>query len=78
MLKGTTTLIESVSVIIDIYPKNKKVCDLDNYPKAIFDALTYARAWVDDDQVKDLHIRFSGLDKTNPRIVILISEIFNF
>lgn len=58
-----------VSVYADIY-RPRRVGDLDNYTKALLDALT-GFAYMDDSQVARLHLeRFD--DKANPRAELLI------
>lgn len=44
------------SVIITLHPPDKRRRDVDNYSKAILDALTHAGIWDDDSQVKQLVI----------------------
>lgn len=46
-----------VSVDLEIKPPDRRPRDLDNIPKAILDALTHARFWIDDSQVDDLRVR---------------------
>lgn len=41
-----------VDVALILHPPNNQIHDSDNYYKALFDALTKARFWVDDSQVK--------------------------
>ena len=38
-----------------LYPPDRRTRDLDNYMKALQDALTEAKVWVDDSQIDDLH-----------------------
>ncbi|HDK1309235.1 TPA: RusA family crossover junction endodeoxyribonuclease, partial [Escherichia coli] len=40
------------SVEIVLFPPDNRIRDLDNYNKALFDALTHAGVWEDDRQVK--------------------------
>lgn len=40
------------SVEIILFPPDNRIRDLDNYNKALFDALTHAGIWEDDSQVK--------------------------
>lgn len=41
------------SVEIVLFPPDNRIRDLDNYNKALFDALTHAGVWEDDSQVKE-------------------------
>lgn len=46
----------SLSVLIEAYPPDRRVRDLDNLAKAILDSLTKAGVWEDDGQIDDLRI----------------------
>jgi crossover junction endodeoxyribonuclease RusA len=39
---------------MNLYPPDKRTRDIDNYSKALFDALTHANFWIDDSQIKKL------------------------
>jgi len=65
----------SVRVEIDIHAKNNVRRDLDNFPKGIFDALTFAGAWKDDSIVDEMEIIRSYNDKNNPHIVVRIIDL---
>lgn len=41
------------AVEIVLFPPDNRIRDLDNYNKALFDALTHAGVWEDDSQVKE-------------------------
>ena len=43
-----------LEVVLELYPRDKRVRDIDNPIKAAFDALTHAGVWNDDSQVKRL------------------------
>lgn len=45
-----------LSVNVVLYPPNRARRDLDNYLKALFDALTNAKVWADDSQIKHMEI----------------------
>jgi len=51
-----SVITESVKVEIHLFPPDRRKRDIDNYSKGILDALTYARIWVDDHLVDDLHL----------------------
>lgn len=48
------TIEGPVAVTLRFYPPDLRRWDLDNRPKAIFDALTHAMVWLDDEQVYQL------------------------
>jgi len=45
-------------VDIVLYPPDLRDRDIDNFNKALFDSLTYASVWVDDNQIKRLCIEW--------------------
>lgn len=45
-----------LEVIVELYPKDKRRRDIDNPLKALFDLMTHAGVWLDDSQVKRLHV----------------------
>lgn len=45
-----------LSVELVLYPPDRRKRDIDNYTKAVFDALSHAGFWVDDSLVKRLLI----------------------
>jgi crossover junction endodeoxyribonuclease RusA len=57
------SILGPLEVGVTLYPPDKRVRDIDNYCKAIFDAFTHAKVWQDDSQVKELHIRWGGVVK---------------
>lgn len=62
---------ERLIVTIDSY-RPRRVGDIDNPIKALFDALTEHEVWTDDEQVIDLHVHRRD-DKLNPRVEVTIS-----
>lgn len=48
---------EKVKVSIDLHHFQNRKYDIDNYCKCLFDALSNAKFWIDDDQVYELSIR---------------------
>lgn len=51
------------AVEIILYPPDYRRRDLDNYNKALLDALTYAGIWEDDNQVKRMAIEWGEIVK---------------
>lgn len=46
-----------LAVELDLYPPDRRRRDVDNYSKALLDALEHAGVYADDEQIYDLHIR---------------------
>lgn len=46
------------AVAITLFPPDQRRRDLDNYNKALFDALTHAGVWEDDSQVKRMLVEW--------------------
>ena len=61
-----------VSVYMVLYAPNKRKFDIDNRVKGLFDALTHARLWDDDEQVDELIIRRGDIQKNNGQVKISI------
>ena len=45
-----------LNVEVILYPPDRRTRDLDNYMKALLDAITHAGLWVDDEQIDQLSI----------------------
>lgn len=45
-----------IAIVMRVYPRDKRVIDVDNRAKALLDALMHAGMFDDDSQVDDLHI----------------------
>ena len=54
---------EPASVEVILYPPDVRRRDIDNYNKALFDALTHAGVWEDDSQVKRLLVEWGPVVK---------------
>ncbi len=52
---------EQAAVEITLYPPDARRRDLDNYNKALFDALTHAGVWEDDSQVKRMLVEWGPI-----------------
>ncbi|PDO81904.1 RusA family crossover junction endodeoxyribonuclease [Kosakonia sacchari] len=54
---------EPASVEVILYPPDVRRRDIDNYNKALFDALTHAGVWEDDSQVKRLLVEWGPVQQ---------------
>lgn len=66
-----------------IYPKTRRLFDISNVgsivDKYFCDAMTEAERWEDDNYnvVKQVTYRLGHVDKKNPRVEVIITELFN-
>ncbi|WP_273854709.1 RusA family crossover junction endodeoxyribonuclease [Serratia liquefaciens] len=52
-----------ISVAVVFYPPTKARRDLDNFFKALFDAMTQAGVWLDDSQIKHIDAKWGPVIK---------------
>ncbi|WP_313129497.1 RusA family crossover junction endodeoxyribonuclease [Pseudescherichia vulneris] len=64
---------ELAAVKIILFPPDARRRDIDNYNKALFDALTHAGVWEDDSQVKRMLVEWGPVTKKG-RVEITISK----
>lgn len=62
-----------LSVAVILYPPDRRNRDLDNYGKALFDALTHAGVWHDDSQMKRMLVEWGPIVPKG-RAEIIIKE----
>ncbi|EIQ0906784.1 HK97 family phage prohead protease [Escherichia coli] len=62
------------SVEIVLFPPDNRIRDLDNYNKALFDALTHAGVWEDDSQVKRMLVEWGPVVGLYVRGRLLIDD----
>ena len=68
------TINQPVAVNLHLHSPTRRKFDVDNYLKAILDALTHARIWDDDSLVDELHI-FRGKVKKDGCVVVDIAKM---
>lgn len=66
-------LTGDISIKMDLYFGTKRKCDIDNFNKLVFDALT-GIVYEDDSQIVELSI-IKGYDKANPRVELCITNL---
>ncbi|WP_447882285.1 RusA family crossover junction endodeoxyribonuclease [Serratia fonticola] len=64
----------NIAVTVVFCPPNKAPRDLDNYFKALFDAMTHAGVWVDDKQIKRIVADWGPVTKGG-KVELRISEV---
>lgn len=63
-----------ISVAVVFYPPTKARRDLDNFFKALFDAMTQAGVWLDDSQIKHIDAKWGPVIKGG-KVELQISEV---
>lgn len=63
-----------ISVTVVFYPPTKARRDLDNFFKALFDAMTQAGVWLDDSQIKHIDAKWGSVIKGG-KVELRISEV---
>ena len=59
-------------VVLDLYPPDKRIRDIDNFQKALFDGFQKSGIVYNDSQFKKLLVRLHCSDKLNPRVEVKI------
>ncbi len=67
----------ALKVDVILYPPDRRTRDLDNYMKALLDALTLAKVWEDDSLVDNLNIHRGSIVKGG-KCAVRISEHHGF
>lgn len=70
---GERTIDYPITMDVYMFPPDRRKRDLDNYMKALQDALTICKLWEDDSLIDQLHI-FRGGVLPSGSIVVSISE----
>lgn len=60
-----------LTATVELIPPDKRKRDIDNYCKALFDSLAHANVFMDDSQIKELHIYMLEPSKPGGCTVIL-------
>jgi len=61
-----------LAVSVTLYPPDRRARDVDNYCKALLDALTKAGVWHDDSQLSRLVVERMAADPARPRAEVII------
>lgn len=74
LLSGASVYAGDLAVVLDLHPPDRRKRDIDNYTKALLDAITHAGVWGDDSQVKALNIHMHEADKSRePGVLVRIT-----
>jgi len=66
-------LADHVRLVVCLHPPDRRIRDLDNYMKALLDALTHAELWEDDSLVDQLEV-YRGSIMKNGQTRIQVTE----
>lgn len=69
-----TALTGDLAVAMELHPPDRRRRDVDNYSKAVLDALTHAHLWRDDSQVKRQTVEVCE-PKAGGQVVLTISAL---
>lgn len=72
---GGNTRLGRLSVRLCLWQPDARRRDVDNICKATLDALAHAGVYGDDSQIDVLHVERLGVDRTNPRVNVELSEL---
>lgn len=70
------TIQGPVALLIYLRPPDRKLRDIDNYIKAICDALTIGRVWTDDNQVKSLLPQWLDPDPSKKKGEAIVTIVY--
>ena len=62
-----------VEFSVVLYPPDRRKRDLDNYKKALLDAITHSGVWVDDSQIDQIH-SYRGTVRKGGAAVVRIED----
>jgi len=68
--KNLDSLLE---ITIELYPPDLRRRDIDNCIKPILDGMTYSKVWLDDSQIKAMHVYMKEKIKGG-KVILKISE----
>lgn len=54
-------ITHDIDIHVILYPPNRAKRDLDNFQKALFDAVTHAGVWADDIQIKRMVVEWGDV-----------------
>jgi crossover junction endodeoxyribonuclease RusA len=70
-----TPLRDPVAVLLNVFPPDAGIRDLDNICKATLDSLKRGRVIIDDSIVDDLHVMRQPVSRQRPRVEVAIRRI---
>lgn len=67
-------LSSNLEITVELFPPDGRNRDIDNYLKALFDAMTDCKVWIDDSQIKIMHVYMKEKTKGG-KVILTIGEI---
>lgn len=68
---------EPIDVVMWYFPPDKRIRDIDNYSKGLFDSLSEAEFWTDDKIIKRMTVEWDSDNKKLGRVDMLVREYDN-
>ena len=63
-----------VNVRLTLNPPTLRRYDVDNFSKSLFDALSHAKFWIDDEQVQELNIK-KGIKVKGGSVIVKVNKL---
>lgn len=73
----TETIKGAVRTTYTFYRGDARKYDVSNFIKTVEDCLTEAKFWEDDYQVTEVLMYKMGIDRENPRVEVIVEEIYD-
>lgn len=67
-------LSSALEITVELFPPDSRNRDIDNYLKALFDAMTDCKVWLDDSQIKIMHVYMKNKVKSGS-VLLTIKQI---
>ena len=71
---ANTKIAGRLTVRITLHPRDNRAFDIDNKLKALLDALTYSKVWLDDGQVDEILVTRSDEHRKDGEVEVVIEE----
>lgn len=72
LVGARSPLLKRLSVVIELYPPDKRRRDIDNPIKAVFDSLQHAGVYRDDEQIDELLVKRMDVTRDGHCVVVIL------